>query len=418
MNLAVGALCALVLLAVLLDAMIAGWFCRKLKRRTVVSQSDGTPPWVTIVLSLRGSDPFLRDCLNALAQLKYNSYDIRIVVDHPNDSASGIVHAWQRNHPGLPIKIEYLTHRSATCSLKCSALVQVITSLGGESDVVALVDADVIPHPTWLSELVAPFGDPAVGAVSGCRWYVPPPQSFGAMLRCHWNSAATSTMVVNNMAWGGCLALRTTAIQSVGIVTRWNLALTEDIMVSEVIRSANWKLRVLPELMMVNRETCSVGQAYEFMRRQMICASLYSGVFRWRTRLVMLSFISVLLALFGLLLFSVLHADIATAAVIGSTLASYLFVMATLQVVVNRRISEMHGKRRVGPDEGGQASVWQHVLCLPASHMITLIAILATYCQRHVVWRGVSYRVTSAWSIHRLDDAPFIPVVASRLDSI
>jgi len=36
-----------------------------------------------------------------------------------------------------------------------------------KSDVVAFTDADCIPHPSWLKELVAPFADDAVAAVVG-----------------------------------------------------------------------------------------------------------------------------------------------------------------------------------------------------------------------------------------------------------
>jgi cellulose synthase/poly-beta-1,6-N-acetylglucosamine synthase-like glycosyltransferase len=259
MNTAAYALSIIICLIASVDALLAMSLYGRLRKWRPASKPDTTLPWVTVVLSLRGSDPFLRDCLDALVQLDYEPYDIRVVVDRPNDSASEIVQTWRDAYPDRPIAIEFLTSRATTCSLKCAALVQVITSLRPETDIVAFLDADVIPHATWLQELVAPFEDRMVGAVSGCRWYLPSSESFGAILRSQWNSGATAIMVFNNIAWGGCLALRKSAIHPARIVERWKTALTEDIMLSNIIRHANLKLRIVPELMMVQK-TCTAAQ--------------------------------------------------------------------------------------------------------------------------------------------------------------
>lgn len=418
MNSAAYVLSIIIGLIASVDAVLAISFYRKLCKWKPTPRADKAPPWVTVVLSLRGSDPFLRDCLDALVQLDYDRYDIRVVVDRPNDPASEIVQAWYEEHPHRPITIEFLTRRATTCSLKCSALVQVITSLRPETDVVAFLDADVIPHATWLRELVAPFEDKMVGAVSGCRWYLPASNSFGAILRSQWNSAATAIMVFNNIAWGGCLALRKSAIRPAGIVERWNNALTEDIMLTDIIRHANLQLRIMPELMMVNQETCTAAQTYEFVRRQMFFATLYSGVFRWRTRTVMLSFFAMLFALLLILIAASLRADWGAAAAVGLSLVGYALVLTASLALVNREITSILRRRGMRRRTDRAPSIIRQLWCLPISHLLTLAAIASTYRRRHINWRGINYRVSGAWTVRRLDDAPFAHTVTTRPDSI
>jgi len=418
MNTAAYVLSITICLIAIVDAIVVMSFYRKLCKWRPAPKPGKTPPWATVVLSLRGSDPFLRDCLDALVRLDYERYDIRVVVDRPNDPASEIVQSWHDEHPDRPITIEFLTKRSTTCSLKCSALVQVITSLRPETDVVAFLDADVIPHTTWLHELVAPFDDKMVGAVSGCRWYLPSSDSFGALLRSQWNSGATAIMVFNNIAWGGCLALRKSAIRPAGIVERWNNALTEDIMMSYIIRHANLKLRIIPELMMVNQETCTAAQTFEFARRQMFFATLYSRVFRWRTRTVMLSFFVMLIALLTILIASSLRADWGVVAVVGLSLLSYALVLTTSLAMLNREIAAILCRRGIrGPDDRAP-SIIRQLLFLPITHLLTVAAIASTYRRRNINWRGINYRVGGAWSVQRLNDAPFAHTVTTQPDSI
>ena len=73
---------------------------------------------------------------------------------------------------------------------------------------VALLDADTIPHRTWLRELVAPLADPRVGAATGNRWYMPAEAGWAGLVRYLWNAAAVVQMYCYGIAWGGTLALK------------------------------------------------------------------------------------------------------------------------------------------------------------------------------------------------------------------
>ena len=65
-------------------------------------------------------------------------------------------------------------------SLKCNSLVHAFQSI--DDPVVVLVDADTIPDPNWLADLVAPLREEDVVACSGNRWFVPPRPETGTLV--------------------------------------------------------------------------------------------------------------------------------------------------------------------------------------------------------------------------------------------
>src|SRR5262249_12282119 len=140
-------------------------------------------PRVAVVLPVRGADPSLPACLDGLLRQDYPRYDVRVVVDSPTDPAWAAVRgALAAGHPA-DVRVSVLEERLPTCSLKLSALVQAVGGLDDSYPVVALVDADVVPHAGWLRDLVAPLRDPAVGAATGVRWFAPEGSGWGELVR-------------------------------------------------------------------------------------------------------------------------------------------------------------------------------------------------------------------------------------------
>jgi cellulose synthase/poly-beta-1,6-N-acetylglucosamine synthase-like glycosyltransferase len=92
------------------------------------------------------------------------------------------------------IIVSPLNVRYQTCSLKCSALIQAVSSLNDDCEVVALIDSDTVPHPRWLRELVLPLADRRIGLTAGNRWYVPIKDQWGSLARYLWNISAVLQM--------------------------------------------------------------------------------------------------------------------------------------------------------------------------------------------------------------------------------
>ena len=172
----------------------------KLRRGWPAPVADSKLPKAGVVISLRGADAGLQNCLRGLLDQDYPDYNVEIVVDSERDPAwqiaqAAIREAAVRKTRGERAKGRALVFRQPTCSLKCSALIQAVGEFDESHAVIAFCDADVVPHCTWLRELVGPLLDPAVGATTGNRWYAGERRLIGSQVapsgtpprshRCH-----------------------------------------------------------------------------------------------------------------------------------------------------------------------------------------------------------------------------------------
>ena len=165
---------SLILVALaIIQGLLAIAFIRAIMRFRQGMSHNSTPPRTAIVLCLRGRDPFLEKCLESLLKQDYPDYQLHVVVDNRQDPAWQVAESLADRYGADRVCIEALEDRRNTCSLKCSAVTQAIGRLDESFQAAALVDADTMPHRSWLSELTAPLADEHVGAATGNRWYMP-----------------------------------------------------------------------------------------------------------------------------------------------------------------------------------------------------------------------------------------------------
>jgi len=178
-------------------------------------------PWrppVAVVLPLRGRDPFLTTTLAGLLGQDYPDYTVHVIIDSYQDPVWEDLQPWLAKTPASRLCVQLLEQPSESCSLKAGALVQVIERLAPRFEVLAFLDADVTPHATWLSDLVAPLSDETVGAVTGQRWYAVSSGEWGTLTRFLWNVGAVVQIWLNGIVWAGSLAMRRQTIDEIGLV--------------------------------------------------------------------------------------------------------------------------------------------------------------------------------------------------------
>ena len=238
------------------------------KRKRVSSQPL---PKAAVVLSLRGSDPFLLKSMSALLDQDYDDFTLFIIVDSPNDSAWPDVHRLQAMAPER-VKSQVLKNRLETCSLKCCALAEVTEQLDASYEVVAYLDGDAAPHRSWLRDLVEPLSDPSIGVTTGNRWYTPATISWGAMVRYFWNAGAVVQVWLNGILWAGSMALRRDTIEKIGLIDAWRSSLSVDGAGVRQIRRAGLKTLFVPNVIMPNREDITIAQFIPWSERQLVAA--------------------------------------------------------------------------------------------------------------------------------------------------
>ncbi len=264
-------------------------------------RQPGNPPAgsakTAVLLTLRGADPVLPSTVECLLNQNYPNYELFIAVDSWNDPAWQAIHDIIEREQRRKVHVCELTRRLKTCSLKCSALIQMIDQLDDTFSCVALADADLEPHPDWLATLVAPFDDPSVGVTSGYRWFTPPQGHLASLVRHLWNAATVIPMIVCRIPWGGCMAFRASPDLRRRIVEKWSRSAVDDVILREVTRMAGLRVRPLPHLMMPIREECDMAFVHQFVARQLLWVFTY--VRRAATFIIVYSLLLLALTLAG-----------------------------------------------------------------------------------------------------------------------
>ncbi len=112
------------------------------------------PAPVSVVVVSRGRPAELDRCITALCQLYYRPYEVIVVADDAGQAAI-------ERHAGRPFVRIVPNEADGVAAARN-------VGLGASSgQIIAFVDDDAIPEPTWLDHLAGAFDDPAIGAATG-----------------------------------------------------------------------------------------------------------------------------------------------------------------------------------------------------------------------------------------------------------
>ncbi len=368
-----------------------------------------------VVLCLRGRDPFLEQCIESVLTQDYPDYQLHVIVDSRQDPAWPVAQSLADRYGPERVCVQTLDQRHETCSLKCSSVVRAIEGLDESFHVAAMVDADAMPHASWLRNLVAPLASDDGGAATGNRWYMPATSSWGALVRYLWNAAAVVQMYWYEVPWGGTLAVKTQVLRELNLLDRWRHALCEDTMLYRQLGKHGLRVKFVPALMMVNREDCGLGACSAWIRRQLLTMRLYHPL--WP--LVLLHGCgTTLLLIFAMVMAAVaaLGHDWPAAAWCVGGLVAYETIMACLLALLEiavRRIVRAQGNSTAWLSA---KTVLRLVPAIVLTQMVYTLALIGAQCGREIDWRGVNYRIDGPWNIHRLNDPPCAPESAYAAD--
>ncbi len=388
------------------QVLFAIGFASALRRHAPTPPDDDKLPKVAVLLCLRGGDPFLRNCLEGLFRQQYPNFDIFITVDSRDDPAWKLAEDIIADHDISNIHMQPLVERHDTCSLVNSSVVQAIGNLDESYEAIAILDADVIAHPTWLRELVAPLVEKDVAVTSGNRWYMPSNPTWAALVRYVWNAGAVIQMYWNDYTWGGSLAIKLKMIHESELVEKWTKAFAFDTTIYEEAHRQGYRVKFVPSLMMTNRETVYMRSFYPWVQRQMLLSRLYHP--GWPMVLGQALVTSAALVFAGV---------VAVIAAIGSQwtevawalgglllfLASVIVILATLESAV-RKVLRVRDEAVAWLNP---AVVLKLLVSLPLTQAVYSAAIVKTMFMRNVDWRGISYVIDGPFDVRLLEYRPF-----------
>ncbi len=115
---------------------------------------------VSVVVPILNAERTLPHCMKALAQLDPAPLEIVLVDNGSTDGTMGLLEGFASSHERCPMRILREPRKGAAAARNAGFRT-------ARSDVVAFTDSDCAPEPAWLSSLIQPFEDQAIGAVAG-----------------------------------------------------------------------------------------------------------------------------------------------------------------------------------------------------------------------------------------------------------
>lgn len=367
---------------------------------------DSECPKTVVCLNLRGLDPFLATGLPALLNQDYPNYDVIIVVDHKDDPVYAFVQELIRTCNKNNVKMSVLKNRIETCSLVNSALIQTIENNLNDYEVVAMIDADAVPHKTWLRELVAPLRNQKIGAVTGQRWYSPPRANMGDLIRYIWNIPAVLHMIFFKIPWGGSLAIRMDVLQKCKVLDYYDKALVQDVPLFDILKKHGYLVQFVPSILMINRESVTLTSLIPWIQRQLLWAILYHSSW-WKIVMHGIVVTFVPSALLGLIVVGIFFdaPDITSLAAIS--LFSYGLITLCQLLLLEYLVRKIVKKR-------GECAGWltplKLVAFIPALILTQFFypkALLFALFSRTIEWRGIRYQIKAPFNVKMQNYEPY-----------
>ncbi len=368
--------------------------------------AKGFQPKAAVVLALRGSDPFLVQNISALTQQDYPDFTLFIVVDSPRDSAWMDVSKAQSLAPGRIVTMT-LEEPLQSCSLKCSALAEAIERIDTSFEVIAFLDGDACPHRTWLRELIQPLADAKIGVTTGNRWYIPSHISCGAMVRYFWNAGAIVQVWLNDIVWGGSMALRREVIDQIGLVSRLRKSFVDDGAVVRQVQRAGLKTRFVPTVIMPNREDISVRRFISWSERQLLAArSADSG---WAIILLHACSIAFcVLAPIAMLILGMMAQEPRVALLAIVSLVAYWIGAALSTIAIETGMQAVLRRNHVSAKWINARASFYYFPTLVLSHFAYFRAIVGATIRTRVAWRGIEYEILGVSDIRMVEYQPYV----------
>lgn len=396
----------IILLAMATLHVVLGFiFARRLNQLSSQQFAEHLPK-AAVVMALRGSDPFLRDTLRQLGEQDYPDFQIVIVVDHESDPAWAVCKEAQAELGESRLRLAALREPREECSLKCSCLIQAVESLSEETEVVAFADADVVPHRTWLRELVGPLVDETIGATTGNQWFLPRTGNLGSTVRSVWNAGAIVPTTLLGHPWAGSCAMRRSQMIESGLLDSWKNSIVDDGPVAAAMAKLDLKVHFVPSIFMLNQESCRLSFCWSYIKRMLTWSRLFESTYFLTVCHAVFLQACVLLAI-AFTLVNLGNANwFQATALFVSLLIFWIGNVIGYQLIANSVRKHSHDERA----DWSAVPIGHRLFLMPAvplTHLIYLVSAIRACFVRKIEWRKVTYQIEANGKVKLVEYRPF-----------
>jgi cellulose synthase/poly-beta-1,6-N-acetylglucosamine synthase-like glycosyltransferase len=381
-------------------------------RHSLEAPAAGSTPRASIIAPIKGLESGLQDNIKLLFSQNYPIYEIIFVIAEFDDPARRVIEEAIADNPSQQARL-IIAGAAAGRGQKVNNLLHGVARSDPGSEILVFVDSDASVSSDWLRALVAALGEPAVGASTGYRWYLPATGGFWSKLVSAWNGAIATTLGNHgrNFAWGGSTAIRRDTFDRIEVARHWDNALSDDYALTRAVQQAGLRITFVPRCLALTREDFGLRSALEFTRRQVTIARVYKRS-AWAAGMITQSLF--VAGFFGGIVWAICTVIVASpswgllvantgasaadsssgfrlrAALIAALLVIYVLGclkgwlrLRTAGIMLPRASSELRRTRIM------------FYLLWPVVSLMFLYDFLASAATRKITWRGISYEMRS-----------------------
>ncbi|MFC1676027.1 glycosyltransferase [Planctomycetota bacterium] len=232
-------------------------------------------PRTALIVPCKGIDTDFEKNITSFFDLDYDNYYLRFIVEDESDPAyeklCELREHLSENSKALDVDI-LIAGQGQTCSQKIHNLLYCIERLRDDVEVYAFADSDICVETNWLSHLVYPLHQAKTGVASGYRWFVPKTNNFATLVLSALNGKIAQLLGNTrfNQVWGGSMAIRAELFEQLGLKSIWKKSISDDLSISRAVKKAGLKVAFVPACLTASYESISLGELFEFARRQFL----------------------------------------------------------------------------------------------------------------------------------------------------
>jgi cellulose synthase/poly-beta-1,6-N-acetylglucosamine synthase-like glycosyltransferase len=358
-------------------------------RRRLHTDPGFYAPRVAVLCPCKGIEPGLERNLIALTEFERQTYEIFFILASDKDPARSIIERVAKNSRVKTHVV--IAGNPVNCGEKVNNLRAAVEQLREEFEVLVFTDSDGRPGRFWLNRLVAPLGNPTIGATTTMRWFIPNHANFPTALLAAWNAPIVTMLGEKgkNFCWGGGTAIRRNIFEQSGVLEEWKNSVSDDYSLTRALERIGRRIVFLPECITLSYVETDLEGLLEFTNRQILITRVYAERVWGLAALTHLVYCLTIL-LGGILIMGELLAQRPVFHIMTLT-----FLPLLLSVI--RGALRLIGVTEALPAARSQimSQAWIYLLLtlfVPFLYVANFVNSLVT---RKIRWRGVAYELVS-----------------------
>ena len=365
-------------------------FLRFVRRRLAEPLPNYAPP-ATLVCPCKGLDPDMETNLRALLAQDYHDLEVIFVVAEADDPARALCERLAAEST-RPVRV-VVAGRPEGRGEKVNNLLAGVAAARAESEVFIFADSDGRPSPSWVRTLVAYLADPAVGAATTFRWYIPD-GDFLSGLQSAWNAPAVTYMGEwdRNFCWGGGMALRRRTFDEAKVPLYWAGCVSDDLMLTRALRDAGRKIVFVPQCLVATHHPTTWRALLEWTTRQILLTRVYEPRLWWPALGMYVFYCGTFLFGLAAAAWFVLWRWEVAAVILG--VLALIAALGVLKGVFRHRVALLLMPQH---QQELRRTWWSPTLQAALVPWLMAFNFLHSAVTRRMTWRGVTYELRSPW---------------------